>query len=247
MISSIKHILLFLLVSIICPMVIAAEINFYKLISVEGTNSVKINGGQFITFVADRCFDSNKDGVSVKNGNLDINPYQSTASKLVYSGVSYWGKCKYVFTNSKNNLKVITSNGSVYLYAKSMPPSGKQTCSLIKSQSDKYDRGSGDAGFACDNGGGYNNGQYNQHNSGYSSGNSNSHESGNQPRSNNASSKQRHTCPRCNGNRRIVYEANSPSFGNDYKKRCSECGGIFWASTGHTHITCPQCHGKGYF
>lgn len=58
----------------------------------------------------------------------------------------------------------------------------------------------------------------------------------------------RHNCPLCNGQRRIVKDTYPSLFGtSDYKVRCNECGGYFMRSTGHTHITCPQCHGKGYF
>ncbi len=58
----------------------------------------------------------------------------------------------------------------------------------------------------------------------------------------------RHTCSMCNGKRRIVKDFFQSLYGaNDYKVKCNECGGYFMRSTGHTHITCPQCHGKGYF
>ena len=242
MTSLIKQITL--LIAIFCTMEILAETNFYKLVSVERDKSVNIGGGQFVTFVGDRCFDSNKAGISVKNGFLEKNPYQSTSFKLVYSGVSYWGDCKYIFTNSKQNLKVITQNGAVYNYVKSMPSSGMQTCSLIKTKSR-------DCASERENGAPiYGNvGAYNNSSNNYTSGSNNSSERQNQRcfPNNNSTTNQRHTCPRCKGKKRIVYDTNPPMFVNNYKKRCDECGGIFWASTGHCHIPCPQCHGKGYF
>lgn len=58
----------------------------------------------------------------------------------------------------------------------------------------------------------------------------------------------KHTCSLCNGQRRIVKDTYPSLYGqSDYQVKCNECGGYFMRSTGHTHITCPQCHGKGYF
>lgn len=62
------------------------------------------------------------------------------------------------------------------------------------------------------------------------------------------SSKRRHVCPRCKGNKRIVRESHVSLYGQkDYRVRCNECGRYFMRSTGHSHINCPQCYGKGYF
>ena len=58
----------------------------------------------------------------------------------------------------------------------------------------------------------------------------------------------RHTCNLCKGRKRIVKDTYPSLHGqSDYRVKCNECGGYFMRSTGHTHITCPQCHGKGYF
>ena len=58
----------------------------------------------------------------------------------------------------------------------------------------------------------------------------------------------KHTCSLCNGQRRIVKDTYLSLYGqSNYQVKCNECGGYFMRSTGHTHITCPQCHGKGYF
>lgn len=58
----------------------------------------------------------------------------------------------------------------------------------------------------------------------------------------------RHTCNLCKGRKRIVKDTYPSLYGqSDYRIKCNECGGYFMRSTGHTHITCPQCHGKGYF
>lgn len=58
----------------------------------------------------------------------------------------------------------------------------------------------------------------------------------------------KHTCSLCHGNKRIAKDTYAPLYGaKDYKEKCNECGGVFMRSTGHIHITCPNCHGKGYF
>ena len=58
----------------------------------------------------------------------------------------------------------------------------------------------------------------------------------------------KHTCSLCNGQRRIVKDTYPSLYGqSNYQVKCNECGGYFMRSTGHTHISCPQCHGKGYF
>ena len=57
-----------------------------------------------------------------------------------------------------------------------------------------------------------------------------------------------HECSLCHGKKRIVKDTFPPMFGTaDYKVKCNECGEYFLRSTGHTHIPCPQCHGKGYW
>lgn len=113
-------------------------------------------------------------------------------------------------------------------------------------------------------------GMYNQYNGGYdyasfqisngpttfqynnptytpSGGNSNSGNSGGNSNTNrNNNNKQRSECSLCHGKRRIVRDSPVPVYGNDSRVRCNECGGYFMRSTGHSHVTCTQCHGNGY-
>lgn len=52
------------------------------------------------------------------------------------------------------------------------------------------------------------------------------------------------SCPRCHGSGRVAIETFPPQFGlEDYHVKCNECGQSFLKSMGHTHITCPVCHG----
>ena len=56
----------------------------------------------------------------------------------------------------------------------------------------------------------------------------------------------RHQCSLCNGTGKIVRESSIATFGNDTQVYCSVCGRSYFRSTGHSHVTCPTCHGKGY-
>lgn len=58
-----------------------------------------------------------------------------------------------------------------------------------------------------------------------------------------------HDCSLCKGSGRVVRESPVALFGTiDTQEQCPECGEWHYRSTGHHHITCPQCHGnKGYY
>lgn len=54
-----------------------------------------------------------------------------------------------------------------------------------------------------------------------------------------------HTCPLCKGSGMIVRGSHVATYGHDYKVYCSECNRYYSSSTGHSHVTCIQCHGSG--
>ena len=67
-------------------------------------------------------------------------------------------------------------------------------------------------------------------------------------RKSSSSSSSRHTCPLCKGSGRISHDSYPATYGTqDYKVYCNECKRNYMKSTGHSHVTCSQCHGKGYF
>lgn len=221
-----------------------SETIYYKLVSIQGESTPKVlGGGQFITFTGDQCFESNINGVSVKNGKLEINRYQSNSLKTVYSGSSYWGnKTNFIFSKSKQNLEVVTNKLS-YKYVKSTPPDGVSTCSLIRSKSD-----SGESTVPpispIPSQNGYNNGYYNggaNNNSGSNS-NSNSNSNVNTPA-------RKFKCAYCNGTGRIEKNDNAPAnFGIDRpRQRCNECGKWYDPNAfTHYHQQCRHCGGTGY-
>lgn len=216
--------------------------NYYKQIKVVKNNQTIASGkgGQFISFFADICYDSNNKGVTVNNGQLDrVSKSGDVYTK--YKGKSYWGEVTYQFTNDLQKLAVIKSDGTIYVYQRSIPPAGVMTSSLIKSKSS----GGGTAvGYTQSNT------YYPPTN--YGSGNSsttNSSQSITQQSTNTQYQKSRHKCHYCNGtgDKIIDPSRNVAQFGlrDDVKEYCSKCGQYFKKGS-HAHITCGHCGGRGY-
>ena len=54
-------------------------------------------------------------------------------------------------------------------------------------------------------------------------------------------------CSHCHGTGKVPYESSPGTLGQSEEKvKCQECGISYLKSFGHTHITCPICHGKCY-
>ena len=216
--------------------------NYYKQIKVVKNNQTIASGkgGQFISFFADICYDSNNRGVTVNNGQLErVSKSGDVYTK--YKGKSYWGEVTYQFTNDLQKLAVIKSDGTIYVYQRSTPPAGVVTSSLIKSKSS----GGGTAV-------GYTQSNTNYPPTNYGSGNSsttNSSQSITQQSTNTQNQKSRHKCHYCNGtgDKIIDPSRNVAQFGlsDDVKEYCSKCGQYFKKGT-HAHITCGHCGGRGY-
>lgn len=215
-----------------------AQTYYYKLTKkIEGSNVyTNTAGGQFITFIDDICYESDKNGISVGNGKLKYNEDYSN-KLLIYKGTSYFGdNVKFKFTKNRNLLNVETLDGRIYVYKKQPAPSSVTTCSLIRKKRNE----------------GSNIGEvyppaYSGHGSSFNTTTIN-----NTPHQNTTTTNRhqptKHTCSLCRGQKRIVKDTYPALYGTkNYKVRCNECGEYFLRSTGHTHITCPQCHGKGYF
>lgn len=221
----------------------AQNVSYYALTktSRNGAISTNVSGGQFITFMGDICYESNKKGIGVGHGTLKLNTSYSNSDYKVYMGSSYWGKnATFKFKTDMSVLNVVLENGDVYVYKKQTAPPSATTCSLIRGKNSS----SGSGSYTSSSSPTYqnNNPTYTpfggNNNSGNSGGNSNTNRNNN--------NKQRSECSLCHGKGRIVRDSPVPVYGNDSRVRCNECGGYFMASTGHSHITCTQCHGKGY-
>lgn len=221
----------------------AQDVSYYALtkMSRNGSVSTNVSGGQFITFMGDICYESNKKGIGVGHGTLKLNTSYSNSAYKVYMGSSYWGKnATFKFKTDMSVLNVVLENGDVYVYRKQAAPPSATTCSLIRGKSSS----SGSGSYTSSSSPTYqnNNPTYNP-----SGGNNNSGSSGGYSNTNrNNNSKQRRDCSLCHGKGRIVRNSSVPTYGNDSRVRCNECGGYFMRSSGHSHVTCTQCHGRGY-
>ncbi len=217
---------------------IYSQTYYYKLTKKIEAGNVYTNtaGGQFITFLGNTCYESDKDGISVGNGNLKFEKDFSN-KLLIYLGSSYFGNnVKFKFTQDRNLLNVETVDGRIYVYKKQPAPSSVTTCSLIRK---KGSSGSG-SGYIPINPVTSYDGTY--------SGTGTTTTPIQNENTTNKRQQTKYTCSLCHGKRRIVKDTYPALYGTkDYQVRCNECGGYFLRSTGHTHITCPQCHGKGYF
>ena len=200
--------------------------------------------GQFITFIGDICFESNKAGKSVGHGDLQRNQYQSNNTQTVYIGKSYWGaKTKFVFNSNKSRMTVCTSDGKTYSYQQKNPPANITTCALIKNHTE-----SGNSNSSLDYGWGnvttgYEGGNNYYDNNSMNNGSS-TVSSGSQPRQT-----KQFKCAYCNGIGRIEKNDNAPaSFGQSRAdKKCNECGKIYDPTVfNHYHVQCGHCGGTGY-
>lgn len=110
---------------------------YYKMTKkiLNGQSSTNVSGGQFISFVDSRCYESDKDGYSVNNGVLKYEYTNSANGIILYVGNSYWGASSFLFSSDKKKLNVKVSENEVYVYQQAPAPSGQLTCSLIRNHS----------------------------------------------------------------------------------------------------------------
>ena len=238
-----KRNLIFLLFILNVCAVKGQNVSYYALTktSRNGAISTNVSGGQFITFMGDICYESNKKGIGVGHGTLKLNTSYSNSNYKVYMGCSYWGQnAIFKFKSDLSTLNVVLENGDVYVYRKQTAPPSVTTCSLIRGKSSSSGSGSYTSSSSP---------TYQNNNPTYtpSGGNNNSGNSGGNSNTNrNNNNRQRRECSLCHGKRRIVRNSSVPTYGNDSRVRCNECGGYFMRSTGHSHVTCTLCHGRGY-
>ena len=124
-----KSVILLIAFTII-PILVNAQTQYYKLQSYgkTGIENRKVSGGQFITFQAAICMETDIDGVSIGSGILKRN----LNNPNLYKGSASWGNgTTFLFSSDKTTLKVTSPNGIIYRYIKSTPPNGVTTCSLI--------------------------------------------------------------------------------------------------------------------
>lgn len=227
MTSSIRTLLCLMLSLCSFLTMVAKETVFYKLVPKK--SSVKATGGQFITFIGDQCFDSNNVGVSVYNGKLKKNLYQSTAEKIIYTGTSFYGtNSKYIFTNNKKNLCIVAPNGETYQYIESVAPKGQRTCTLIKGNSTSNDDYSETY---------YPQNHSNQHSNSFPS--LTTHQ-GTSPIQKSTTDQNRNQRKKC------LYTGAGDKLHCGGDGKCSRCGGDgLMNGFGINNVKCSQCNGSG--
>lgn len=235
---------------------IDAQTYYYQFTKsiIKGKSDTNVSGGQFITFDGKKCFESDKYGNNVGNGTMSYDSEVSTQTGLeTFWGNCYWSKNGYMTFNADRSLMNIETNtGKIYVYKRATAPANVTTCSLIRET--EQSNGGGDGGGVVivqqpyQQGGYGGSGTFNNGgNGGYSdnsrrTGGTTSRTERDKPQ------KTRHTCSFCNGTGK--WERNDGSIplygGTNYKVRCNVCGYEHYRSTNHRHVTCPQCHGRGY-
>ena len=215
----------------------AQETYFFKLsrtVDPDKRSNTTVSGGQFITFIDNICYESDKKGMGVGHGSMTLNKSYSSNTFSVYMGKSYWGnKASFKFNSDKSVLNVILDDGTIYVYKRSTPPANVMTCSLIKGKSSS---GSSVAPPMNNSGPGYT--PPPPMNSG----------SGTVPSKTLKTKEIRYKedCPNCRGKGSIIQNTYPATFGiNLPDVWCSECGRYFSADVGHTHRQCNHCRGTG--
>ena len=219
-----------------CITAIGQTTYYYKLTkkihnNVEYTNT---GGGQFISFIDDICYDSDKFGTNVENGILKFDKRYSNISKT-YIGNSYFGNTVYRFNSDMSILNIIINKSIIYVYRRATPPQNQITSSLVRKEKE-------------DNS--YSNQQ--NHTITYSVDdnyfNNNSNSIKNTDINQKQKTKVRKECAYCSGKRELIQHEYVSTFGiTGPRVHCSICNKSWNYGTVHHHHRCNHCNGTGYY
>ena len=213
----------------------AQTVYYYQLTKtkVNGIESAQNKGGQFICVYYDFCFDCDKNGKGVGNGQLHL---KNRGEYITYFGESYFGKGSYYkFSQSFSNLNIITPKGDIYAYKRVDPPFYQETCSLIRNK--KPSNTTSNAYTTPSTG-------VIEYNNSYNS----TISSGNFQNEVNQKTKVRKKCAYCDGKgERIQHEYVSTYGLNGPRVYCNICNQSWNYGTVHAHHKCNHCGGTGYY
>ncbi len=229
-------------VLILCSNVTLGQTTYYYKLTkkiqdgVEYTNTA---GGQFISFINNTCYDSDKFGISVGNGKLTLDKEYSKSSKT-YIGNSYFGNAVYRFKSDLSVLNIIVNKNLIYVYKRTTPDSDVVTCSLIRKKNNTSTPNVN-----------VNTPYYPAnmpYNGGYTNTTPTTTTNTNTSTSNTQNNVKRYRdCVFCEGGR-IEHNDNPVAhFGLEGTwKKCNECGKTYnTSSCNHYHTSCSHCRGTG--
>lgn len=226
---------IFVAICILIPTVLKGQTTFYYKLTKKIQNGVEYTntgGGQFISFLDNTCYDSDKYGISVGNGELKFDECYSKSTKT-YIGNSYFGNTVYRFKSDLSILNIIVNKNLIYVYKRDTPPTNQTSCSLIR-QKKSNETSPHQATYTPMYDGGYDNTFNSPHTA--------------TDKSNVSSSKTkvRNKCPYCTNGERIQHESVS-TYGIDGPRvHCNICNQSWSYGTVHIHHKCNHCKGKGY-
>lgn len=235
--TSFVRILISALLLFVFPVVVnGKDVVCYKLVETTEATT-KIGAIQFVSFIGDQCYESDVNGISVKNGMMKKNEYQSNRNSFVYDGTCFCGSgAKYTFSSDKATLTVTSKNGSKFIFRRVIPPKGVTTCSLIRPHSSEANNAMGFDDYT------YNNSLPVQQPMQNDNGTNSKQNVVNK-------TKDRRKCLYCNGTGQITKDDNAPSnFGIEKpKQQCQICGKWYNPNVFvHYHLNCGHCGGTGF-
>lgn len=236
MISLVKPLISIILLFLFPVIANGKDIACYKLVETSEPK-IKIGSIQFVSFIGDQCYESDINGISVKNGIMRRNEYQSNRYTSVYNGTCFCGGgAKFGFSQDKATLTVTSKSGKKFIFKRVSPPKGVTTCSLIRTHSSDIQNSEDYNGYI------YNSNYPPQQNSKNGNTSNDHHNSSHQTQN-------RRKCVYCNGTGQITKDDNAPSnFGIEKpKQQCQTCGKWYNPNVFiHYHQRCSRCGGTGY-
>lgn len=134
--STNRRILILLFILLFSTNLFGRTTHYYRLVRKvqNGISVTDVSGGQYITFIGNICYESDKKGIGVGHGSLTLDNNANSREFLVYYGESFWGSTTtFKFKSDKSVLNVIPNDVDIYVYRLDTPPASQLTSSLIRS------------------------------------------------------------------------------------------------------------------
>lgn len=201
----------------------------------ENYSTTNVTGGQYITFIGDICYESDKNGIGVGHGTLTLSENYSTSIYPLYIGGSYWGtSSSFKFNSDKSILNIVLDDGTIYVYKLDNPPYNQETCSLIRNN--KHSNTTSNTYTTTSTG-------IIEYDNSYNDINKN-----NSKNISRNKTKVRKRCAYCSGKGERIQHEYVSTFGLDGPRvHCNICNQSWNYGTVHAHHKCNHCNGTGYY